>query len=167
MAPTTNAFKVKVSRLKLGSDCCAMGCVSYIYLFVATNLKYLFAATISKLTVSNRFSKRLWLFWINMSTARFKIETQRGCFYIYVFFEGNRLSSENFPCHFHFILPVMPDKAAFVSSALLCLQSLPGKPLFLPLQKHLLLAENELAFSISPSDLRSKHILLVIRNNLL
>ncbi len=33
----------------------------------------------------NRFSKRLWLRWINMSTARFKTKTQSGCFYITVF----------------------------------------------------------------------------------
>ncbi len=38
-----------------------------------------------------------------------------------------------------------------MSAALLCVKLLPGKPLFLPLQKHLLLAENELACSISPS----------------
>ncbi len=47
----------------------------------------------------------------------------------------------------------MSDKAVFVRGALLCLQPLPGKPLFLPLQKRLLLAENEFAFSRSPSDL--------------
>ncbi len=29
-----------------------------------------------------------------------------------------------------FIMPVMPDKAAFVSAVLLCVQPLPGKPLF-------------------------------------
>ncbi len=42
-----------------------------------------------------------------------------------------------------------------------------ASPLYLPLQQRLLLAENEYAFSISPSDLHSKHTLLVIRNNLL
>ncbi len=38
MAPATNTVKV-TSRLKLGSGCCAVGCVShtYIYLFVATH----------------------------------------------------------------------------------------------------------------------------------
>ncbi len=36
--------------------------------------------------------------------------------------------------HFHVIMPVMPDKAEFVSSAALC-TALPGKALFLPLQK--------------------------------
>ncbi len=40
--------------------------------------------------------------------------------------EGNRLSSENFGCHFHFILHVMSDKAAFVSGALLCVQCYRG-----------------------------------------
>ncbi len=38
-----------------------------------------------------------------------------------------------------------------MSAALLCVKLLLGKPLFLLLQKHLLLAENELACSISPS----------------
>ncbi len=36
--------------------------------------------------------------------------------------EGNRLFSENDGCHFHFILHVMSDKAAFVGGALLCVQ---------------------------------------------
>ncbi len=40
--------------------------------------------------------------------------------------EGNRLSSENFGCHFHFILHVMSDKAAFVSGALFCVQCYRG-----------------------------------------
>ncbi len=38
-----------------------------------------------------------------------------------------------------------------MSAALLCVQPLPGKPLFLPLQKHLLLAENDFAFSVNLS----------------
>ncbi len=40
--------------------------------------------------------------------------------------EGNRLSSENFGCHFHLILHVMSDKAAFVRGALLCVQRYRG-----------------------------------------
>ncbi len=31
--------------------------------------------------------------------------------------DGNQLFSENFGCHFHFILHVMSDKAAFVNGA--------------------------------------------------
>ncbi len=46
---------------------------------------------------------------------------------------------------------ILSDKAAFIRGALLCVQPLPGKPPFLLLQKRLLLAENEFAFSISPS----------------
>ncbi len=46
-------------------------------------------------------------------------------------------------------MPVMPDKAAFVSSAALY-TALLGKPLFLPLQKQHLVAKNELAFSFRP-----------------
>ncbi len=40
--------------------------------------------------------------------------------------EGNRMSSENFGCHFHLILHIMSDKAAFVSGALLCVQRYRG-----------------------------------------
>ncbi len=36
--------------------------------------------------------------------------------------DGNRLFSDNYGCHFNFILHVMSDKAAFVSGALLCVQ---------------------------------------------
>lgn len=42
----------------------------------------------------------------------------------------------------HFVLTVMPDKVAFVSSGLIWLQPLPGKPLYLLLHQGLLLAEN-------------------------
>ncbi len=34
--------------------------------------------------------------------------------------------SENVGCHFHFILHVMSDKAAFVSGALFCVQRYQG-----------------------------------------
>ncbi len=43
---------------------------------------------------------------------------------------------------FHFIMPVMPEKAVFVSAVLLCVQ----QPLFLPLQKCHLAAKNYLHF---------------------
>ncbi len=52
--------------------------------------------------------------------------------------------------HFHFIMPVMSDKAAFLSSVLLCVQPLLGKLLFLPLLKQHLVAKNEFAFSFRP-----------------
>ncbi len=60
-------------------------------------------ATISK-TTTTRFSKRLWLCWITMITARFKINTQRGCFYITVSLK----ETDCLRCHFHFILHAMP-----------------------------------------------------------
>ncbi len=47
-----------------------------------------------------------------MKAARFKVKTQRGCLCIS---EGNQLSSEMCHWHFHFILPIMPDKTAFKS----------------------------------------------------
>ncbi len=52
----------------------------------------------------------------------------------------------NWP-HFHVIMPVMPDKAVFVSSAALC-TALPGKLLYLPLQKQHLVPKNEFEFLI-------------------
>ncbi len=42
-------------------------------------------------------------------------------------------------------------KAVFVSSVLLCVQPLPGKQLFLRLQKRHLVAKNEFAFSFRPT----------------
>ncbi len=47
------------------------------------------------------------------------------------------------------MIAVKPDKSAIVSPALLCVQPFSGKPLFLPLQKYLLLLENKIAISIS------------------
>ncbi len=38
----------------------------------------------------------------------------------------NQLFSENVGCHFHFILHIMSDKAAFVSGALFCVQRYRG-----------------------------------------
>ncbi len=58
--------------------------------------------------------------------------------------DGNQLFSENFGCHFYFILHVMSDKVCEWSAALCTV--LPGKPLSLPLQQRLTLAENEFAY---------------------
>ncbi len=43
-----------------------------------------------------------------------------------MFQNRNQLFSENFGCHFHFILHVMSDKAAFVRGALFCVQCYRG-----------------------------------------
>ncbi len=52
----------------------------------------------------------------------FQVKTQRNCMGMFnCVSEGNRL----FQWHFHFLLPVMLDKAAFMSAALLCVQLLP------------------------------------------
>ncbi len=48
-----------------------------------------------------------------------------GVFLYHCFSKGNQLSLEKCPCLFHFILHLVPDKAAFVSGALLCEQLLP------------------------------------------
>ncbi len=44
------------------------------------------------------------------------------------------------------VIFILSDKVVFMSSVLLCVQLLPGKPLFLPLQKCILLEENEPVF---------------------
>ncbi len=46
---------------------------------------------------------------------------------------------------------ILSDKAAFMRETVLCVQPLPGKLMFLPPQKRLLLAENKLTFSKCPS----------------
>ncbi len=51
--------------------------------------------------------------------------------------------------HFHLISPVMPDKAVFVSTVLLCVQRYRGTAI-LTLQKQHLVAKNEFAFSFRP-----------------
>ncbi len=60
----------------------------------------------------------------------FKNQNPAWVFLYHCISEGIRLSSENFQCHFHFILHVMPDKAAFVSGALLCVQRYQGNLYF-------------------------------------
>ncbi len=62
--------------------------------------------------------------------------------------EGNRLSSETCRWHFHFILPIMPDKAAYMSAVLLCVQLLTyRRSRYLLLKRHLM-AESESAFPV-------------------
>ncbi len=125
VVPATNTVKVKVMRNEVGLRLlCYRMCFPYIYLFVATrhDIK------------TDRFSKRLH--WC-ACTARLKIKTRCGCFYITVFMKENcpfwcrflfRKCSMSFSFH---LACYMPDKAAFVRSALLCVQRLPRKPLFL------------------------------------
>ncbi len=60
--------------------------------------------TISKLTATNRFSKKAYTSLNKLSTACFKIKMQRGCFYMNVSLK--RPSSEKLCCHFHLIFPV-------------------------------------------------------------
>ncbi len=77
--------------------------------------------------------------------------------------EGNVFRKCSMSFSFH-LTCYMPDKAVFVSSALLCVQptAVTGETSSSPALKRLLLAENEFAFLISPSDLSRKHFLLVI-----
>ncbi len=51
---------------------------------------------------------------------------QNRVFLYHCISDGNRLFSEHYGCHFHFILHVMSDKSAFVSGALFCVQRYRG-----------------------------------------
>ncbi len=62
--------------------------------------------------------------------------------------EGNRLSSETRRWHFHFILPIMPDKTAYMSAVLLCVQLLTYRRSRYLLLKCHLVAESESAFPV-------------------
>ncbi len=74
--------------------------------------------------------------------ACFKMEMQRGCFYINVFLKRTE-HLEKLRCHFHLVFPVMPVKVAF--ERITFITAVTGKSLYLPLQRHLLLADNEFA----------------------
>ncbi len=76
-----------------------------------------------------------------LSSARFKIKTRCGWFYITVFLMETNFFQKHFGCQFHLILNVMSDKAAFVGGALFCLLRYRGN-LALSLQQSLPLAEN-------------------------
>ncbi len=82
-----------------------------------------------------------------MSAAHFKVKTRRRCLCECVS-EGNRLSSEMCRWHFHFILPIMPDKAAYMSSVLHCVQLLTYRRSRYLLLKCHLVAESEFAFPV-------------------
>ncbi len=77
-----------------------------------------------------------------MNAARFKVKMQRGCLCIS---EGNQLSSEMCHWHFHFILPIMPDKTAFMSvdRAAFVYSCYRGIRYIKPLSKHHLVPENQ------------------------
>ncbi len=60
-----------------------------------------------------------------LSATRFTIEPQRECFYITVFLMETNCFQKMLG-HFHFILHVISDNAAFVSGALFCVQRYRG-----------------------------------------
>ncbi len=109
---------------------------------VPHTLSYLWwSVTISKLTATNRFSKRLIHPWIN-STPHFKFKCSAD-FYMNLSLKRTDRLQKIFDVIF-IVFPVMPDKVAFVSAtALISLQTLPGKRV----QQRLPMAENKLAFS--------------------
>ncbi len=90
--------------------------------------------------------KKQWCHWIN-EHCTFQSQNAAQMSLCECVSEGNRLSSETCHWHFHFILPIMPDKAAYMSAVLLCVQPLPEKPLYLLLKRHLM-AESEFAFPV-------------------
>ncbi len=90
------------------------------------------------------FPKGFYTSLNKLSNARFKIETS---------------SSEKLRCNFNFVFPVMADKVRLLSTALIRLQPLPGKAIYLPPQQRLALAENQFALAslcITPIS-RSRH----------
>ncbi len=71
---------------------------------VSHTLTYLWrTATISKLTATNRFSKRLWFRWINMNTACLKSKSCAGVF-ISLYFRRNPTVLRKFSMSFSFYL---------------------------------------------------------------
>ncbi len=87
----------------------------------------------------------VWLHWINMSNARLEIKTQRGCF-IWMYLWRKPTVFKKVSLAFSFYLIKLRSWAE-----LLRLQPLLWKPLVLPLSQRLLLAENQIAFSVRPS----------------
>ncbi len=71
--------------------------------------------------------KRQWCHWINMSAARFKVKTTaRMSLWMYLWREPTVLRNVSLAFSFNLAYK-MPDKAAFISPVLLCLQPLPGE----------------------------------------
>ncbi len=98
---------------------------------VSHTLSYLLRpVTISKLTTTNRFSKRLILGWLNRALHVSKLKCSAGVLYECII-EKNRPSSEKHTCNL--VFPVMPDKVALGSTALIWLQPLPRKALYFPI----------------------------------
>ncbi len=69
-----------------------------------------------------------------------------------------------FRCNFHLVFPVKSDKVAFERITLIT--AVTGKPLYLPLQQRLLLAENSFAFASLWETLASvsKHTKSMLQN---
>ncbi len=87
----------------------------YYEVSVSHTLIYLWRpATISKLTATDRFFQKALTSLNKHEHCTFQNRNTVRVFLYHCISEGNRLFSENFGCHFHFILHVMPDKEAFV-----------------------------------------------------
>ncbi len=87
-----------------------------------------------------------------MSAAHFKDKTRRRCFFVNVSLKGTDRPQKRVVKHFHFIFPIMPVKAAYMSAVLLCVQLLTyQRSCYLLLKRHLV-AESEFAFSVLSSD---------------
>ncbi len=100
-------------------------CFPFINLFVAP-------IKISKLTATNRFSKRIIHGWINCELHVSKLKCKiKNVFLHECIFEKYWASSKKLRCHFHFVFPAMPDKVAFERITLIT--AVTEKPLYFPL----------------------------------
>ncbi len=138
-----DTFKCKL-YLELGLDNNSISIYIYILQYILFNngnmiFKQIYNISIYIASVSYRLHLIIcsgWLHWINMSTTRFKIKTLCMCFIrMYVWREPTVFRKVSY---FNFI---------WLQHELLCVQPLPGKLLFLPLQKRLLLVDNDFVTS--------------------
>ncbi len=80
--------------------------------------------------------------WINMNSAHFKVKMWCWCFWCLW------REPSVFSWHFHFILPIMPVKAAYMSAVLFCLQLLKyRRSRYLLIKRHLV-TESEFTFTV-------------------
>ncbi len=65
-----------------------------------------------------------------MSAARIKVKTRHGYLYVNVSLKGTVCPQKRIIGIFIYLAYKMPDEAAFMSAVLLCVQLLPGEPLY-------------------------------------
>ncbi len=105
---------------------------SYIYIYIYIYIFFFFffffyMHAMSILTISMSYNMHLFLPYLlkNSQTIHSTIHFSKPLLYMTLIY-SNLLDWS----HFHFIMPVMPDKTVFLSTVLLCVQLLPGKQPF-------------------------------------